>query len=191
LGSWKTRAFALLCAERLYPAIARFSPDEASLTRGALDAEWSELSGHTSVGDREGTLAAVEAAIDRAANGVGGFPHGPAFAGCAEDALITVAYAIEAGGDARADRIAWVGQVSYDALDAFLFGRDDPDPNDADAMTRLQNDPMIQAELARQRRDLDELRDAALTAAEVARLRERAKAEGAQTWDEALLTLAR
>jgi hypothetical protein len=65
----------------------------------------------------------------------------------------------------------------YEALDYFVIERDDIDTNLPGAEDRVLEDPLIQKELDRQQRDIDELLLAGSDQGVYARLRRRAEAE--------------
>ncbi len=71
-------------------------------------------------------------------------------------------------------------EQAYEALDHFVINRDNVNLNALGAERRIVADPLIQAELARQIRDIDELLGAADEDVKqvAARFRDRAKAEG-------------
>jgi hypothetical protein len=97
---------------------------------------------------------------------------------CAEDAVVALVYALEARVKASSQEAAWSARRAYEALDHFVTVDDSGVVVTANEQ-RLLEHPLVQAEFARQRRDLDELlgvrdRDAHGVAA---RLRDRAKEE--------------
>jgi len=93
----------------------------------------------------------------------------------AEDAALAVAYALRARSRGESQEAAYAARVAYEALDHHVINRLGVDDDEGVLMH-----PVVQAELIRQHRDLDELRvdDAGLTEA-VSRLRDRARAEAA------------
>jgi hypothetical protein len=98
----------------------------------------------------------------------------------ADSAAAALAYAITCRQGGGAQDAARAGGRTYEALDNWVINRDDIDPNKPGAEERVLSDPLIQAEFARQRRDLDELlgvRDEGEAAGVVARIRARAKAD--------------
>jgi hypothetical protein len=99
----------------------------------------------------------------------------------AEDAGAAVAYAMRCRQSGQAQDAAWSARRAYEALDHYVINRENIDTNKPGAEERVLGHPVVQAELARQRRDLDEVLD--LSDVDVrriaARIRDRAVAEGA------------
>ena len=99
----------------------------------------------------------------------------------AQNAGMSVAYALRTRGTGEAQEAAWAARVAYEALDNFVINRENIDTNMPGAEQRILSHHLVQAELARQRRDLDELMAAADTEAlsVLPRIRDRARAEAA------------
>jgi Protein of unknown function (DUF416) len=99
----------------------------------------------------------------------------------AEDGAAAVAYALRCRQSGEAKESAWAGRRAYEALDHFVINQEGIDTNPPGAEQRVLSHPLVQAELARQRRDLDEL--LAIGDADVrevaARLRDRARRDAA------------
>ena len=99
----------------------------------------------------------------------------------AEDAGAAVAYALRCLRSGESQAAAWAARCLYESLDHYVINRENIDVNRAGAEARVIEHPLVQAELARQCRDLEELlgiNDEDVWNV-VARFRERAKAEGA------------
>jgi hypothetical protein len=93
----------------------------------------------------------------------------------AEDAASAVAYALRARRAGESQEAAYAARVAYEALDHHVINRLGI-KDDAHVLAH----PVVQAELARQHRDLDVLLGADADLAELlARLRDRASAEAA------------
>lgn len=147
-------AFAASCAERLLPAYRSFHErsglgDSIALER-ALSALWAHI---------EGTLGSDLAIYARSADALvpgeedAWSPEMPA----AQNAAAAVAYAIRCHMSANIQDAAWAARQVYEALDSWVVIRDDLDLNVEGRERRIIGDPLIQAELARQRRDVEEL----------------------------------
>lgn len=95
----------------------------------------------------------------------------------AEDAGTALAYALRCRKTGESQEAAWAARCCYEALDHFVINRDDIDVNEAGAEAAVVADPLVQAELARQQRDLDALRLHGEEKNIAARLRLRAIAE--------------
>ena len=94
----------------------------------------------------------------------------------AEDAVVALVYALEARVTQGSQEAAWSARRAYEALDRFVM-YDDSGVIVMANEQRLLEHPLVQAELARQKRDLDELRAVGDQDARdvAARLRDRAK----------------
>ena len=94
-----------------------------------------------------------------------------------EDAGAAVAYALRCRQNGRGQEAAWSARRAYEALDHYVINHEDIDVNLPGAEEEVLAHPVVQSELARQLRDLEDLSlmgpDAAL------RLRDRAAAEAA------------
>jgi uncharacterized protein YjaG (DUF416 family) len=170
-------AFAAAIAERMLAAYAKFSnrtgKGNPSQLRDTLSRLWSDLEGN----------ALSEAEVDRLINASDELipgeddrpwvPEQPA----AEDAASAVIYALRSRRSGLAQEAAWAATRACDALDDFVVNHEDIDTNVPESMSRVLAHPLIQAELARQQRDLEELLQGSAT---VQGLRERSKAEAPQ-----------
>ena len=174
-------AFAAACAERLLPAYVAFSAQTGrgnpAALRDILTRVWDDLCGN------QMTDGEVQANIDTC---MGLIPHedeGPWVMeqAAAEDAGSALAYALRCRQNGQGQEAAWAARCAYEALDHHVINRDDVDMNVPGAEARVLADPLVQAEFGRQRQDLDEALDAgnAEVREAIARLRDRAKTEGA------------
>ncbi len=150
-------AFACACAERLYPAYAAYTNrtgrGDASVLRKTLTRLWSDLSGDTmSDEDVQKGIRECKALTPREEDG----PWIPE-RDYADDAVSAAVFAFMCRENGGAREAVWAAGRAYESLDAYLIERDDPDLNTPAGEDHVLADPLLQAELGRQRRDLDEL----------------------------------
>jgi hypothetical protein len=143
-----------------------------SLIPGEDEGEWgTEQAQGGGVPTIEDTLAAARARAAEAVN---------AMEAQGEDAAAAVAYAYRCRQNGAAQEAAWAGGRAYEALDNWVINTEHIDTNQSGAEERVLSHPLVQAELGRQRRDLEELlgvRNEGAIADAVAQLRDQAKAE--------------
>lgn len=150
-------AFAVSCAQRLQVAYHRFLAQQGLTHRaidcdGALEYVWSHVLAAPQTDVVQRMLAVVMALIpDEDA------PGWTPLTVYGEDALASLAYCLSCLLSSDSQEAAWVARRAYESLDYFVSHRDDVDPNDAAAEARVLADPMIQAEFARQQRDIADL----------------------------------
>jgi len=171
--------FATASAERLVPAYRRFSQrtgrgDAVTLT-ALLERLWSDV-----LGDKMNARQ-IQENIDTAMRLIpqeDGLLWAPEQAS-AEDAAAAVAYALRCRQNHQAQEAAWAARRAYEALDHYIIGQQGIDLNVPGAEERVLSHPLVQAELLRQRRDVEELMgtNPQDPAAVVQRLLQRAKAE--------------
>jgi len=154
-------AFAAACAERLLPAYSRFS-DEAGrgdpeTIRMALSRLWEDLNGGNPASELELRALAKKclALVPREDEEpwVDWQPSG-------EDAAAAVVYALEARWKEGSQEATRVARRAYEAIDRFAMKNEPGVIVTAASEARVLEHRLVQAELARQRRDLDELRGA-------------------------------
>jgi hypothetical protein len=75
----------------------------------------------------------------------------------AEDGASAVAYAVRCRQCGDANEAAWAGRRAYEALDHFVATRDRIGADNPHAEQSALSHPIVQAELLRQERDLDDL----------------------------------
>lgn len=75
----------------------------------------------------------------------------------AQNAVSAVAYALRCQKTYQAQEAGWAARMAYEALDDYVISQEEIDTNEPGAEAKLLSHPLIQAELARQQRDLDEL----------------------------------
>lgn len=200
-------AFAAACAERLLPAYARFAERSGQGAPGELasmlERLWLDLEGDPmgtdeiqryidrcmalipdedagkSAADQACAPDPIAAARAKAEEVVA------AMEAQADDAAAAAAYAVRCRQTGEAQDAAWAGGRAYEAVDNWVLNRGGIDTNRPGAEERVLSDPVVQAELERQQRDLDELlgiADEGDTAGAVAQVRARAKAEGSSVF---------
>ena len=75
----------------------------------------------------------------------------------AEDAGAAIVYALRCLLTGQSQEGAWAARSAYTALDHFVRSQQDKNASQAGAEEQVLSHPLIQAELLRQRRDLDQL----------------------------------
>jgi uncharacterized protein YjaG (DUF416 family) len=97
----------------------------------------------------------------------------------AQDAGVSVAYTLRTRITGEAQEAAWSARHGWEALYQFVIDREGLDINQPSEMARVLSHPLVQAELARQRRDLDELLSVTGENVQqvIVRIRDRAKDE--------------
>lgn len=170
--------FAAACAERQMPAYrifrrGRVSDSSDDLMR-ALDEVWT----NPIQGDGPELRRQLEACMQLVPREEFVTPWTEQ-ASYAQDAGISVAYALRTRISGEAEDAAWAAQTAYELLDLFVINREDIDASLSGGEECVLAHPLIQAELSRQSRDPDEL----LATGEqdlpqvVTRFRDRAKGE--------------
>jgi hypothetical protein len=103
----------------------------------------------------------------------------------AQHAAAAVAYALRCRLSEGAQDAGWAARQVYEALDLWVTTRDNVDLNAPGAEEKVLADPLIQAELRRQARDLQELGtiDEDGVRAGAPRIRQRAESEGSSVFD--------
>lgn len=171
--------FAATCAERLLPTYFTAwdltgKGDPEMLVR-SLVRLWDDIAGEPM------TESEVQANISSCTNLIPYDYHEPWFVeqATAEDASVALVYALTCRQSGDSQDAMWSAERAYNALDHFVINRDNVNLNALGAERRILADPLLQAELARQHRDIDELLGAASENVKqvAAKFRERAKAE--------------
>jgi len=173
--------FATSCAERLMPAYWLFHTesgegDPVAMSR-ALEDLWSNPvlpEVHEEVYEQQ--LEKVMSLIPRDYEIGRSWTEQTTYA---QDSLISLAYALRTRLTGEPQEAAWSARVAYEALDHFVINLEDIDTNKPGGEERVICHPIVQAELKRQQRDLDELLDSSgQNVHEIAlRFRDRACAE--------------
>lgn len=151
-------AFAASCAQRLleaYRAFAERSGQPAIGLESALEYAWTHVLVQAQRAEVERMLAEVMARVPEE-----GEPGWTPLAAYAEDAVSAVAYCLRCLLSAEAQEAAWAARRVYEAVDLFVTTRDGITPSDVGAEDRVLQDPVIQAELQRQERDIADLQSA-------------------------------
>lgn len=171
--------FAAACAERLLSAHIVFlglaRQGESEKIARSLACLWEDIAGEPVTGD------VLQANIDACMSLI---PRDDDMnldeeAAYAEDAISSVVYALRCRQNGDSQEAMWSAQCNCASVDYFTTSREKFVPKLVNDPSRVFEHPLMQAELARQRRDLDEL----LCAADedmrqaAARFRDRAKAE--------------
>lgn len=168
-------AFGAACAERLLPSYERFwrktgEGDFAALSK-MLCSLWDDLSGNTMSGKE--IKNRIDASMQLIPEG-GGDPWRDEQA-AAEDAVAAVVYALRCRLDGQGLEAVWAARRAYEALDSYVTTLEDIDTNVPGEEERVLSSDLIQSELIRQERDLNQLQQGSITLEE---LRQRAIAEG-------------
>ncbi len=166
-------AFAAACAERLLPAYEDFCKrarrgDQTALS-GILKRVWEHLL------SQEMTAEQIRTELNRCMALIPGEDDEPWVdeQAYAEDAASAVAYTLRALESREPQEAAWAARRAYEAADHYVTHR-----IGIEGELQVLAHPIVQAELARQRRDLDELRWAGQEPTGlIDRLRDRARTE--------------
>jgi uncharacterized protein YjaG (DUF416 family) len=149
-------AFAAACAERLMPAYVNFSSAqsvESAKLASILQRLWRDIEGE------EMSNAQVQESLDTCMSLIpkeGDVTWLPG-QGLAEDAAAALAYALRCRINGEAKEAVWAARRAYEALDHFVVNRGNIDTNALDGESRVLSHHLVQAELGRQRRDLEYL----------------------------------
>lgn len=170
-------AFAATIAERMLPAFlahAASAGEDASALRQILDRLWLDLADDPMKNDE------VQSALERCMKALPdedapGWTPGRTYA---NDAGAALAYALRARLSGLSQEAAWAARRAYDSVDHFAQTDAGIDTNAPGAEFLILSNPVVQAELGRQRRDLVDLASAESDGDVLARLRTRAKGEG-------------
>ena len=173
--------FATACAERLMPAYRLFHTqsgdgDPVAMSR-ALEDLWSnpvlpEVHEEVYEQQLEKIMGLIPQDDEIGASLTEKATH-------AQESGMSLAYALSARLTGEPQEAAWAARVAYEALDNFVINREDIDTNRPGGELKVISHPIVQTELGRQRRDLDELLDSASqNIQEISlRFRDRARAE--------------
>jgi uncharacterized protein YjaG (DUF416 family) len=169
--------YAAACAERLFPAYERYLEQAGRKLdhnlKGLLEKLWLDISGEA-MSDSE-----IDDGIDKCMTEIQDINDSEWIDEAAEGAASSLCYALRCRKSGEAQEAAWATQPLYDTLDHFVINEENIDINQPVAEGKVQAHPVIQAELGRQQRDLEELLDSDNEDISdlVVRLRERAKAD--------------
>lgn len=169
-------AFAAACAQRQQMAYARFfrrtergNPEALS---NILNSLWNDLAGNPL--SKKELDRMMAASLELAPNENEG--QWVIEQVCAEDAATAVAFALSCRREGSAQDAVWAARRAHASLDQYVHYQENIDTDRPGRRERVLSHPLIQAELARQQRDLNELLARAVTLPE---LRRRAEHEAA------------
>jgi Protein of unknown function (DUF416) len=101
----------------------------------------------------------------------------------AQNAGMSAIYALRTKLSGKPQEAVWAARVAYEALDNLVINTEGIDTNNPGEEARVLSHPLVQAELDRQWRDLEDLASSARGTGEVIeRVRERAKADASVFW---------
>ncbi len=154
-------AFAASVAERLMPAYAMYAKatgrGEPGRLRALLDRLWEDLDGRP-MGPTE-LAKAIDTCISLIPREDEGFWVPEQAYG--DDAAAALAYAFRCRASGDPQEAVWAARRAYEALDHFVIRMEGVDTNVNGADARVLSNPLVQAELHRQERVLDDLACAA------------------------------
>jgi uncharacterized protein YjaG (DUF416 family) len=149
--------FGAACAERAFPAFAAYeegggSTDRVRLFRTTLDDIWD--------GVIQGTeLVGLDKKIDNCLSSIPSEDEEPdTYPGlAAEDAASAICYTLQCWKTGDSQEAAWAARRTYEALDGYIIEHESIDINEPGAESRVEANDIIQSELRRQHRDIEEL----------------------------------
>jgi len=174
-------AFAAACAERQMPAYRMFESQNGCEAPNALERALEDVwMDPGQVRDREWSEHRIEELMALIPQEEGFQQPWTQDTTNAQNAGMSAIYALRAKLAGDPQEAAWAARIAYEALDNFVINSESINTNNSDGELRVLSHPLVQAELTRQQRDLDELHAARQAPAElIVRLRDRAKAEAA------------
>lgn len=178
-------AFAVACAERLFPAYLEFAnlmkQGKPDILRRVLTLLWDDLEGKPM--SQQDVNAQLTAVMDLMPSDDAD-KWGPEQA-AAEDAVAALAYALRCRDTGSADEAVWASRRAYEAVDQYVMQQETVTTNSNQDEEHILAHPLVQQELSRQQRDLDEL---AQRKVDIEQLRERShrEAESFLPWKGAL-----
>ena len=171
--------FGAACAERLLSACVSFSvlakKGKSEVITSSLDRLWKDVAGEPMTEDEmQANIDACMALIPTDDELIS-----DAEEAYAEDAISAVIYALTSRQNGDSQEAMWSAQCTCAAVDHFTTSREEFVPKPVSDPSRAFAHPLMQAELARQGRDLAELLrvDDADVRQIAAQFRDRAKAE--------------
>jgi uncharacterized protein YjaG (DUF416 family) len=175
-------AFAAACAERQMPAYRLFEVQNGRQPHNALDHHlndlWMNLGQTRNPTEDESHIEEIIALIPQEDCAQGAWSQE---ATNAQNAGMSVTYALRTRLTGEAQEAAWAARVAYEALDNYVINKEGINANTPGDELQVLSHPLVQAELERQERDLHDLlascgEDAGRM---LKQLRERARAEAA------------
>lgn len=178
-------AFAAACAERLAPAYRLFEKEPNEHVRKleqAVEHLWSDSKSKTSMDELEAEIEGIMEIIPQEDDFAGVWTQE---ATSAQNAGMAVVYALRTMLTNDVEEAAWAAQVAYEALDNFVVNKEDIDMTTPEGEMRALSHELVQAELARQQMDLEDLEAVPPRAQQEAieRIRQRAKADAARFFE--------
>ena len=168
-------AFAAACAQRMVHAYSQFAlrskQGNSEALKQILASLWKDLNGHP-MSDSE-LDAQREAAMALSPQEEDEWIPGQ---GAAEDAAASLTYALRCRRNGSVHEAVWAARRAYEAIDEHIINREDIDINSREGEERILKHPLMQTELSRQARDLDDLREGRIT---IEQLRQRSATEAA------------
>jgi uncharacterized protein YjaG (DUF416 family) len=149
--------FAAIAAEKLSPAYLKYSHragrgDPTALS-AVLERLWRDIEGERMDSEQvQDSLELVIKLIPREDDS-SWIPEQAS----AEDATAAVAYALRCRENGQSTESVWAARRAYEAVDHFVITKTGIDISRPGANEAVLSSPLVQAELARQRRDVDEL----------------------------------
>jgi Protein of unknown function (DUF416) len=174
-------AFAAACAERLLPGYGPYADSEGSRyqmqrLRSLLDIAWNCVDSRAEGCDASALTSLADEAVDMAPETIDDYSVERFFAQCAAGAVAEALWTAAGDPDVRCG--SGPAQLTQDVVETIIHGpfRTGSDP--ALDLERVMSHPLVQVQLRRQERDLEELQAAGTALAEVAQtLRTRAVTE--------------
>lgn len=168
-------AFAAACAQRMAQSYSRYAvrskKGDSETLNQILALLWNDLNGHPmSDSELEAQIEASMALIPEDED------EWILEQGAAEDAAAALTYALRCRRNGLVQEAIWAARRAYDALDEYIINHENINTNVKGGEERILNHPLMQAELSRQARDLDDLREGKIT---IEQLHQLSIAEGA------------
>jgi len=154
-------AFAAVVADRLLPSYVRFCAEtgkgDAQRLIGILDRVWLDLAGEEMSADE------LASRLDTCMRLIPDEDDGPWVESrvYADDASTADAYTLRTRQSGDAQEAAWAARCAYESLDHYVIHTTGIDAHLPGAEERIITHPLIQSELGRQQRDIDDLLRAA------------------------------
>lgn len=169
-------AFAAACAQRLIPSYERFSKKTGKGNYPSLVNTIEDL--WKSLTNGQAVEKDIDERISTCMDLIPGEDDEPWITeqACAEDAASALAYALRCLRTGESQEAAWAARRAYECLDHYVINSEKIDTNVSGAEVQVLSHPLIQTELGRQQRDLNQLVNRSVT---IEQLKERAQFESA------------
>jgi uncharacterized protein YjaG (DUF416 family) len=151
--------FALLCTMRILPSYRRFHSrtgrGDPTVLETLIERLWRDVAGD------EMTSEELQSALERVMESIPSEEDGwdEETQPYAEDAASAVAYVLRARLTGDPQEAAWASRCAYEAIDHSVIAKTGLQIGGPTNETVILLHPLVQAELARQQRDLKELED--------------------------------